>query len=71
MFYCQEQHELKRGSGGRIKELEAPEVMVDEFAPYVMNRAVATAAAAEKVFKEYNAALREEEEVSDIRCSAC
>ena len=74
MFYWQGGHdksELQHGAGGRIKELEAPEVMTDEFAPVGMERSVATVAASEEVYKRYHAALREEEEVSDIRCSVC
>ena len=63
-----EESELKRGAGGRIKELEGPEVMADEFAPVGMARHKATVAAQENIFKEYDAALREKEEVSDIRC---
>ena len=74
MFYWQEQHnesELKRGAGGRIKELEVSEIMTDEFAPVGMERSEVTVAASEEVYKRYDAALREQEEVSDIRCSVC
>ena len=62
---------LKREAQGRIKNLEAAGVIVDEFAPVGLKRSVATVAAAEEVFKRYDAALREKEEVSDIRCSVC
>ena len=68
----QEEHnksELKCGAGGRIKELEAPEILVDEFAPFGDKRQKAATVVADGVFKEYTAALREEE-VSDISCSS-
>ena len=66
----QERHaELKRGAGGRIIELERPEVIVDEFAPVGVKRAEAAVAAGETVYKRYAVAMSEEEEVSDIRCS--
>ena len=71
VFCWQEQHDeskLERGAGGRIKELEDPAVMVDEFAPVGGMMKGATIAAAERLYKRYDAALREEEEVSDIRC---
>ena len=69
VFCWQERHtELRRGAGGRIKELEDAVVMVDEFTPYGDKRPEATAAAHEEVYQRYDAALREEE-VSDIRCT--
>ena len=58
---------LKRGAGGRIKELENFEVLVDQFAPVGEKRAEAAVAVCEKVYKKYDVALREE--VSDIRCT--
>ena len=45
--------------------------MVDEFAGVGVKRPEAAVAAREDVYKKYNAALEEKEEVSDIRCSAC
>ena len=74
IFCWQEQHdesELERGEGGRVKALEAIGVMVDEFKPVGGKHKESTVAAAEEVFKRYDAALRKKEEVSDIRCSMC
>ena len=74
MICWQEQHdesELKRGEGGRIKVLEDPRVMVDEFAEVGMHRLKVQAVAGERVYKKYSAAVKEKEEVSDIRCSVC
>ena len=59
VFCWQEESDLKRGAGGRIIELEAPEVMADEFAPVGMKRAKAATAAREEVFKRYDPAVRE------------
>ena len=60
-FCWQEHYEPQREAGGRIKELEDPNVIVDEFAPVGMKRAKAAVVACEEVYRQYDAALKKEE----------